>query len=369
MRRTLKMTRLALLCAGLMACSPFGWRAALDTGAQAEQIYRTGRAQHLAQQPDAARGAYEAVLRLDPGHPGARNGLATLHAEGGELERATAIWRELTAPIGLDAGPGKAYLFANLGQAYLLGGAYEEARGALERACLLDPLDPRAWQLLGDALAALGQAERAAQMDKQAAALRGHDLRADFAAASGGTSKVASIGQALAKPAALQPDLQPGLQPVLQPALQQHPDWAQAYVHVAADGMMELRRLPALRQAPRPAAPAAEVARLEIRNGNGVSGMARALSNRIDEPGIRVTRVSNEPGFGVAHTRIEYEAPHAGAARRLAQRLGHTRLQEVDLGAPFNLRLVLGRDLARHGTALRLAPPTPAADQQRLAYR
>ena len=353
MRRTLEMTRLALLCAGLMACSPFGWRAALDTGAQAEDIYRTGRAQHLAEQPDGARAAYEAVLRLNPGHPGARNGLATLHAEGGELERATSIWRELTASIGLDAGPGKAYLFANLGQAYLLGGAHEEARGALERACLLDPLNPRAWQLLGDALAALGQAGRAAQMHRQAAALRQHDLRADFAAA-GGKTEVAPLGQALAVP---KPQAQP--------------DWSQSYIHVGVDGMMELRRVDPARVAheAREAPASAAVARLEIRNGNGVTGMARALSNRIDEPGIRVTRLSNEPGFTVSHTRIEYEASHADAARRLAQRLGSTQLREVDPGAPVNLRLVLGRDLARHGTALRLAPSAPAADGQRLAYR
>lgn len=350
MRRTLEMTRLALLCAGLMACSPFGWRAALDTGAQAEDIYRTGRAQHLAQQPGGARASYEAVLRIEPGHPGARNGLATLHAEGRELEPAIAIWRELTASIGLDAGPGKAYLFANLGQAYLLNGEHEEARGVLERACLLDPLNPRAWQLLGDALAALGQAERAVQMHRQAAALRQHDLRADFAAA-GGKTEVAPLGQALAAP---KPQAQP--------------DWSQSYIHVGVDGMMELRRVDAAREAREAPAPAA-VARLEIRNGNGVTGMARALSNRIDEPGIRVTRLSNEPGFTVSHTRIEYEASHAEAARRLAQRLGSTQLREVDPGAPVNLRLVLGRDLARHGTALRLAPPASAVDGQRLAYR
>jgi len=353
MRRTLKMTRLALLCAGLMACSPFGWRAALDTGAQAEDIYRTGRAQHLAQQPDAARAAYEAVLRLEPGHPGARNGLATLHAEARELEPAIVIWRELTASIGLDAGPGKAYLFANLGQAYLLGGAHEAARGALERACLLDPLNPRAWQLLGDAIAALGQTERAEQMHRQAAVLRQHDLRADFAAA-GGKTVVAPLGQALAAPTP-----------------QAHPDWSQSYIHVGVDGMMELRRVDAARVAhdAREAPAAAALARLEIRNGNGVTGMARALSNRIDVPGIRVMRLSNEPGFAVSHTRIEYEASHADAARRLAQRLGGTQLREVDPGAPVNLRLVLGRDLARHGTALRLAPAASAADPQQLAYR
>lgn len=336
MRRTLAMTRLALLCAGLMACSPFGWRTAHDTAAQADQSYRTGRAHHLARQSDAARAAYQEALRLDPGHPGARNGIATLHAEAGTLAPAIAIWRELAAGIGLDAGPGKAYLLGNLGQALLLAGEHDEARAVLEGACLLDPLNPRAWQLLGEALAALGQEERARQMQRQAATLRGHDLRADFAAVTGGRTEVARLDQALATPSP--------------PA---HPDWAQAWIEVGQDGMMQLQRTPA-RHAPQAAS--AALVQLEIRNGNGVTGMARALAQRIDEPGVRVTRLSNDPGFAVRHTRIEYEAAHAEAARRLAQRLGATELQQVEARPSANLRLVLGRDLARHGTALRLQP-------------
>lgn len=340
MRRTLGLTRMALLCAGLVACSPFGWRGAHDSGAQADEAYRAGRAHHLAARLDAARIAYDAALRFESGHPGARNGLATLLAEGRELTPAIAIWRELTAPIGLDAGPGKAYLFANLGQAYLLTGEHEQARAALERACLLDPLSPRAWELLGDVLAALGEEARAVQMHRQAQALRQHDLRADFDAASGGRSEVAALGQALATPAP-----------------QAQPDWAQAYVHVGVDGMMELRRLPAAQQMsqaqPHPQAVEEGVARLEIRNGNGVTGMARALSRRIDEPGMRVTRLSNAPGFAVRQTRIEYEAAHADAARRLARRFGNAELREVEACAPADVRLVLGRDLAGQGAVLR----------------
>jgi len=347
MNRTVKLTRLALLCAGLVACSPFGWRAAHDGGAAAEEAYVAGRAHHLAQRPDQARAAYQAALRLDAVHPGARNGLATLHAEGRELVPAIAIWRELTAALGLDAGPGKAYLFANLGQAYLLDGEHGLARAALERACLLDPLNPRGWQLLGDALAALGEEQRAAQMQRQAAALRQHDLRADLAAVSGGKTEVAALGQAVSSPTP-----------------QAHPDWAQATIDVGADGMMELRRTGS-RPQPASAIPAA-LARLEIRNGNGVTGMARALSRQVSDPGVQVTRLSNAPGFAVRQTRIDYEAGYADAARRLAERLGSARLQEVDDCAPANLRLMLGRDLARHGTALRL---TPLVDSQRLAYR
>ena len=278
--RSVRFTRLALLCAGLAACAP------LQT-------------------------------------PGSH---ATSH--------------DLNAALQADAGPDAAQRFVNLGNAYLRSGDYDAARVALERACLLDPLVAHSWELLGEALAALGQDARARQMLRQAASLRQYDLRADFAA-TGGQTGVAALGQAMA---ALQPTPQPG--------------WAQAQIHVGADGMMELRRVPAsapaLQSALQPLSLPSAVARLEISNGNGVTGMARALARQIDAPGLRVTRLSNQPGFTVRHTRIEYDAAHVDAARRLAQRVGSVHLQEVERRAPANLRLVLGRDLAQRGAMLRL---------------
>jgi tetratricopeptide (TPR) repeat protein len=260
--------------------------------------------------------------------------------------------QDLNAALQADAGPDAAQRFVNLGNASLRSGDYDAARVALERACLLDPLVAHSWELLGEALAALGQEARARQMLRQAASLRQYDLRADFAA-TGGQTGVAALGQAMA---AWQPTPQPG--------------WAQAQIHVGADGMMELRRIPAsapvvqsaLPSALQPASQSAlqplslppAMARLEISNGNGVTGMARALARQIDAPSLRVTRLSNQPGFAVRHTRIEYDAAHVDAARRLAQRVGSVHLQEVDHPAPANLRLVLGRDLAPRGAMLRL---------------
>jgi len=278
--RSTRFTRLALLCAGLAACAP---------------------------------------LQVPVG------------AEPGSL----AIWRDLNA-VPADAGPDAAPKFVNLGSASLRNGDYDAARVALERACLLDPLVADSWQLLGEALAGLGQAARAQQMLRQAASLRQHDLRADFAA-TGSQTGVAALDQALETPPS---------------------GWAQAQIHVGVDGMMELRRIPASRPVVQPAvqSPSGQptVAHLEIRNGNGVTGMARALARQLDAPGLRVTRLSNQPGFAVRHTRIEYDAAHVDAARRLAQRVGSVHLQEVERSAPANLRLVLGRDLAHYGTALRV---------------
>lgn len=244
-----------------------------------------------------------------------------------------ATWHELTAALPAEAGPDAAQRFADLGNASLRSGDVDAARVALERACLLDPLVADSWQSLGEALAALGQGARAQQMLRQAASLRQHDLRADFAA-TGSQTSVAALDQALDAP---------------------RPGWAQAQIHVGVDGMMELRRIPASVPVVQPRSLRLAVARLEIRNGNGVTGMARALARQIDGPGLRVTRLSNQPGFAVRHTRIEYDAAHVDAARRLAQRVGSVHLQEVGRSAPANLRLVLGRDLAHYGTALPLS--------------
>jgi len=291
--RSVRFTRLALLCAGLAACAPL-------------------------QVPTSA----------EPGALAVRRDLAAL----------------LQTDAALDTAPDTAYRFVTLGSASLRSGDYDAARVALERACLLDPLVAHSWELLGEALAALGQNARARQMLRQAASLRQYDLRADFAAI-GGQTGVAALGQAMA---ALQPTPQPG--------------WAQAQIHVGVDGMMELRRVPAsppvlqsaLQSAVQPLSLPPAVARLEISNGNGVTGMARALARQIDAPSLRVTRLSNQPGFAVRHTRIEYDAAHVDAARRLAQRVGSVHLQEVERRAPANLRLVLGRDLAQRGAMLRL---------------
>lgn len=351
--------RLALLCAGatLAACAPFGARPVVDAAAPgagmrlADDAYLAGRNYHLARRYGEARAAYQAALQAAPGHVDARNGLATLYAEQREFPAAIALWRELTGSLTLSAGPGKAYLFGNLGHAYFLKGDYDHALVALEKACLLDPLNHRSWQLLGETLRKLGQEERAQQMLSQAGALRKHDLRADYAAA-GGQAQVAAIDRALKAPAG------------------EESGWSRVQLLVGPDGMLELRRelpaapaLPEQPPAPAPAMPgrgAPVLALVELRNGNGVPGMARRLAHQVGTGGLKVTRLSNQKGFGVRQTRIEYEAAHRAAAERLAARFGGVKLQEVASCAPANLRVVLGRDIARRADALR--PASPAED-------
>lgn len=351
MRIPVLFTRLTLLCAAcsLLACAPISGRSSLTVAvAPADHDYLAGRNHHLARRYDEARAAYQAVLRVSPQHVDARNGLATLHAEQREFGAAIALWRALTESLTLASGPGKAYLFSNLGHAYFLNGEYDQALVTLEKACLLDPLNHRSWQLLGETLRKLGQEERAQQMLSQADALRSHDFQKDYAAA-GSQSSVAAIDRAVKSPT------------------REEPGWSQTHLHVGANGMLELRRSPAPLPLPGPAplpAPAAPGSRapvaVEIRNGNGVQGMARTLARQLGSTEWKVTRLSNAQSFSVPATRIEYEAANRALAERLAARFGAVSLQEVANCAPAGLRVVIGRDIARRGFALK--PPAPAGD-------
>jgi hypothetical protein len=350
MRIPVLFTRLSLLCAGagLLGCAPIGGRVVLDGGVPAaDEAYLAGRNLHLARRYDEARAAYQAALQAAPQHVNARNGLATLYAEQREFATAIALWRALTESLDLASGPGKAYLLSNLGHAYFLSGDYDNALVALEKACLLDPLNHRPWQLLGESLRKLGQEERARQMLAQAEALRAHDLRADYAAA-GGQSQVAAIDRALKAPA------------------RDEPGWGQVQLYVGADGMLELRRgevvaTPPAAPLPLPAAPDGLPAAVlvEVRNGNGVTGMARQLARQIGTGSLKVTRLSNQPGFGVRRTRIEFEPAQRAAAERLAGRFDGVQLQEVASCAPARIRVVLGRDLVRSGGRGLVLRPAP----------
>ena len=320
--------RLTMLCTGalLLACASPAARAPVagHLSAGAEQDYLIGRSYHMALRLELAMSYYHSALRNNPLHVKARNGLAVLFAEQGQLSRAIALWQDMTAS---GAGSKQAFLFNNLGYAHLIGGESARALAVLEQACLLDPLSSSAWQNLGDALARTGQQERAAAMHRQAASLRGHDLRSDYAVA-----------------------------PVAG-------EWAQTDVSQDSGGMFVVRRIEPAPAAWAPVAPIAPIAQapfvipvalshgsrplLEISNGNGMTGMARTVARKLGDGDPRVVRLSNQKGYGVRQTRIEYQPDFKVAAQKLADRLGARQVIPASRTGRSDLRLILGGDMAK----------------------
>jgi len=344
MRARILTHTLPLLCGSalLLACSspPLQQEMAQTTAAaSADDHYLRGRNLHLAHRYADAIAAYQAALTADGSHVNARNGLAIAYAEQRDFAKAIPIWRELTRGATMASGTGAAFLFGNLGHAYFLSGQYDDALVALEKACLLDPLNHRTWQHLGETLQQLGQDERARQMLRQASALREHDFRADYAAADGG-ARLPAIEQAVKTPE--RPDR----------------DWAFVEVTTKPSGMLELRRVAPNRGAPpapatRPAIPPLPkedkdpvvIAALEISNGNGRQGLARLMSRQLRDADVKVVRLTNEKGFAVRQTRIEYQPAYRSVAERLAERYA-ARPVEVSMNGRANMRLVIGRDLS-----------------------
>lgn len=350
MRSSFKYLSMCAATASLLACADPSWQIEPATApaapiySNADQAYLIGRTHHLAQRFDSAIAAYESALRIAPNHINARNGLATLYAEQGLFDKAIPLWQAVTAAMADQAGPESAFLFSNLGYAMFLQGDYDGALAALGKACMLDPLNHRAWQHLGSAFDRLGQHERAAAMYKQAAGLARHDFKADYAVAR--SAGIAAIDSAIA-------------------AADGPHDIDENRIEKAGNGMFVMRRIHAKRKEvvathdaiavhavqPGPAAIANVVAGagadLEIRNGNGVTGMARALAKTVAGDDWRVVRLTNQKGFGVQHTRVEYQPEFRGAAERLAARFGAAQVVPVANIGRADLRLVIGRDLVK----------------------
>jgi tetratricopeptide (TPR) repeat protein len=324
------LTLLASACIGtlLMACAGSGFQSGaaapapaspLATAAGADGYYALGRGQYAARRYAEAMASYRRALEIDARHVNARNGLAAVYAGQGDLQSAIALWQSLAAEQGSSPDADSAYLLANLGYAYFLAGDHAQAVAMLEKACVLDPLNPLDWEHLGMALQAAGMNQRADAMFRQAATLRAHDVRQDFALAPQGSTSPA-LGQALAQDA-----------------------MERTEVIQAGAALVQVRRVSA-RAAPAAAADAIPL-RIEISNGNGVTGMAARMARTLQGKQLQVVRLSNVQHFAVPLSRIEYQQDQQAAARMLSRRLGVPLLVANPDCRRTDLRIVLGRDL------------------------
>jgi hypothetical protein len=102
--------------------------------------------------------------------------------------------------------------------------------------------------------------------------------------------------------------------------------------------------------APAPAPVSDSSARIEIANGNGVTGMAKRIKQVLGQQGIAVIRLTNARPFRQVETIIEFRAGHAQDAEQLRDALrGHAVLVAApQLPTQADLRLVLGKDASIH---------------------
>jgi len=399
----LKPIALAVIGCGLLsACSapPTSHPLALQPvvrgdmpGNQAASWNRLARFHHERGQLALALGAYAQSLALDANQLEARNAVAVIEAQRGDLELARKALLALVKDY-----PGEAQPHTNLGYVQYLMGDNAGAAQSLRRAMALGA-GPKAFENLQLAEAAMGKAPaaEAAQLADAAApaavpaaiepaapapAASAPSVTAPVVAATSVLVPAASAPPVpvplMAAPVAPAPEASsPNLAllseapaaPASAPAERRAPQQltvlpSEAAREVAshmelikvAGNVYELKARVADEPAAAPAAPAApiiataaqadkvRVARLEVSNGNGVSGMARRFRGVLGQMGFPVERLSNAKPFRQVATTIQYSPGFEKQAMSLQKALQGKVLLSSQQLASSDVRLVLGKD-------------------------
>lgn len=402
----------AMGCGLLTACSapPASHQLALQPvvrgdmpGNQAASWNRLARFHHERGQLALALGAYAQSLALDSNQLEARNAVAVIEAQRGDLELA----RKALVALVKDY-PGEAQPHTNLGYVLYLMGDNAGAAQNLRRAMALGA-GKKAFENLQMAEAAMGkqsgadapQLAAASAADADAASVAAQPVMAPsvVAPSAAAPSVVAEPAAApsIVVPAASAPSIATPIvaaaataapnmtllseepvapAPVQAPRKEPQPlgvlpattaseiashtelikvagyvyelkarvaaEPAAAPVATAAPTSAAVAPQPAVQSA----APAGSVrmARLEVSNGNGVAGMARRFRNLLGQMGIPVNRLSNDKPYRQVATIIQYSPGFEKQAASLQKALqGKVQLTSKQL-ASSDVRLLLGRD-------------------------
>lgn len=311
----------------------------------AQGYYALGRYYHGAGRLDNALKAYQSALELEPAQLNVRNAMAIIHAGRGDYPKAVSLLRDMAGTT-----PDTSYTYSNLGYIYLLQGDYKNAEAALETATALDAANVRAWNNLGRVMERTGRNEQAHRIYAHAQSLernargggvsvaRSGDKKMEKGAPRGGsTMRQAATGSFLGSTSASMDKI------------------GRTEIQEVAQGIYEARRSVSGDRTDSVTAEdkstSAAAARLEISNGNGVTGMAKSLAGLINGGGVQVVRLTNQQHFRIVSTRIEYKAGYEAAARRLAHGLGQdVAIKPSGMGSAVDMRLVLGRDMVNTKT-------------------
>lgn len=337
-----------------------------------------------------ALGAYAQSLALDANQLEARNAVAVIEAQQGNLEAAR---KALVALV--NDYPGEAQPHTNLGYVQYLMGDNAGAAQTLRRAMALGA-GPKAFQNLQLAEAAMSKLPGAGE--PQVAAAPAAPVSAPVAASPAAVAPAVSapaiapsltaplatapsVSAAASAPAAMAPVVAapadaklsdaaapPARAPRSEPALltvvasssrdvASHMELVKVAgniyelkVRVAADPIVAPAAPAVAAAVPKPAvqtvaqADKVRMARLEVSNGNGINGMAGRFRRLLGQMGIPVNRLSNDKPYKQVATTIQYSPGFEKQAVSLQKALqGKVQLSTRKLAAS-DVRLVLGKD-------------------------
>lgn len=255
--------------------------------------------------------AYEGALATKPDYVEVHNGLGVIYSIQGRHELSLQHFH-----TAIEYAPMETYLYNNLGYAYLIQGNTAEAVKSLEKAVLLDPGNKRAqlnWAV----------AQERINLDDKVTALQADSINSlplviqevsnvNVNGVNDKVSKFNDEAKSLAKSVSYRADDQ----------ISHHNDFKSldsTYI------------------------------RLEISNGNGITGMAKQVSVFFQQHGVAKARLTNHQTYKHYQTEIYYRSGNYDQAYQINQMLPmQVKLVESnELRSDIQIKILLGQDFSR----------------------
>ncbi|MGG7054688.1 LytR C-terminal domain-containing protein [Nitrosomonas sp. ANs5] len=282
----------------------------------ADRLYNLGRYHHRRTEYQDAITAYRQALAVDPAYVEAHNGLGIVYAIQGRHALSLQHFRQAIAMM-----PAATYLHSNLGYALQLQESYAEAAAAYQEALRLDPLNHKARKNLAHLNRQLG-------LDTTAATATAAEQ------STTSDTSAANVAQARPEPVSRIVQIAPNvyeLRDAVQPSKTGSVMQTAPASHVAAE-----------------TASAPQNKRIEVSNGNGISGMARKVANFLAQAGYPGARLTNHPSFQQASTEIHYRPGHQAQAEHMRSMLPNgvaKSFENNSLRDDIGVKILLGKDL------------------------
>lgn len=313
----------------------------------AENLYLLGRYHHRKTSYANAIATYQRALAVNPDYVEAHNGLGVVYASQGQHALALEHFQK-----AIELTPAATYLYNNLGYAYLIQEHYSEAAAAFQEALHYDPHNQKASRNLATTRKRMGLSEQAA-------------ISSAITAMPQKPEKTVATAP---QPSAVQPNTNQQQLMQLAPNIyefrndQEKPRIVPIATSTAAPIAASVTASATIspihptpiahdltaKTASESTVAAAPPQRIEVSNGNGVTGMARNIATFLKQFGFDNSRLTNHQTFQQAETEIHFHPSAHALAEQISQIMpSQVRMVESDqLREDIQLKILLGKDIA-----------------------
>ncbi|HEY9277240.1 MAG TPA: LytR C-terminal domain-containing protein [Methylotenera sp.] len=323
-----------------------------------EAMYQLGRYYQGQNRFTEAVNAYLKALNADANFVEARNGLGVVYSRQGKYREAIEAFQ-----AAIQQAPKAAHLYSNMGYAYYLQGEYAESVKALQQATALDPKNQRALNNLGQAYAKAGNTTRSALAFAEAISVEKPDNTKAVAPTQSAPANVTNIAEVPVADTSVTTTLAQDTQILAIPkdrgvirtansaSLVLPVEESRAKLVAVAPHVSELQLRPQSAETVQVASVEGsqdlQKVRLEVANGNGVSGAAGKVSKFLRGQGYAAARLTNQKPYKTKTTQIYYRSGYEAQAQLLQSKLldAPKLVERNDMRANVSVRVVLGKDM------------------------